>query len=159
MAVRTAAKKRDLGPKRDFYGYGPNPPDPKFPGNARIAVNINLNVEAGGEHNLLEGDNRSENALTDIGMPSYPGLRSPVVESVFDDGEPIGFRGVPAEEVAAGGRFSAGAFEFVDDPVESVGEGVDLVAEVALLAACSGSSDGAFGELVVAVDKRFQLRR
>ncbi len=85
MATRATAK-RDPGPKRDFYGYGPNPPDPKFPGKARIAVNINLNVEAGGEHNLLEGDNRSENALTDIGMPSYQGVRSPIVESVFEYG-------------------------------------------------------------------------
>ncbi len=84
--ARTTTKTRDLGPKRDFYGYGPNPPDPKFPGNARIAVNINLNVEAGGEHTLLEGDNHSENALTDIGMPAYPGVRSPVVESVFEYG-------------------------------------------------------------------------
>jgi allantoinase len=71
--TRSAAKSRaarpspgDLGPPRDFYGYGPNPPDPKWPGAARIAVNINLNVEAGGEHCLLEGDVRSEDALNDI---------------------------------------------------------------------------------------------
>jgi len=81
-----ASRRRNLGPARDFYGYGPNPPDPKWPGGARIAVNINLNVEAGGEHCLLEGDARSEDALNDIGLQSYQGARSPVVESVFEYG-------------------------------------------------------------------------
>ena len=46
--------------ERDFYGYGATPPDPRWPGGARIAININLNFEAGGEHCLLEGDSGSE---------------------------------------------------------------------------------------------------
>jgi peptidoglycan/xylan/chitin deacetylase (PgdA/CDA1 family) len=75
-----------VGPPRDFKGYGRNPPDPRWPGGARIAVNINLNFEAGGEHCLLEGDDRSEDALNDIGLPAYHGVRSPVVESVFEYG-------------------------------------------------------------------------
>src|ERR1700749_2049261 len=33
---------------RDLVGYGENPPDPRWPGGARIAVNFNLNVEGGG---------------------------------------------------------------------------------------------------------------
>src|SRR5579863_5016040 len=85
-AKSRGTKPRDLGPPRDFYGYGPNPPDPKWPGAARIAVNINLKVEAGGEHCLLEGDSRSEDALNDIGLLSYHGFRSPAVESVFEYG-------------------------------------------------------------------------
>ena len=68
------------GPPRDFKGYGRNPPDPHWPGGARIAVNINLNFEAGGEHCLLEGDDRSEDTLNDIGFPAYHGVRSPIVE-------------------------------------------------------------------------------
>jgi allantoinase len=88
----SAASPRDLGPARDFRGYGRDPPDPKWPGGARIAVNINLNVEAGGEHCLLEGDERSEDALNDIGLPSYAGVRSPVVESVFEYGPRSGCR-------------------------------------------------------------------
>ena len=75
-----------VGPPRDFKGYGRNPPDPRWPGGARIAVNINLNFEAGGEHCLLEGDDRSEDALNDIGLPAYHGVRSPVVKSVFEYG-------------------------------------------------------------------------
>lgn len=79
-----------LDTPRDFYGYGPNPPDPMWPGGARIAVNINLNVEAGGEHNLLEGDERSEDALTDIGLPSYANARNPAVETAFEYGPRVG---------------------------------------------------------------------
>ena len=45
-----ARRKADnFGPPRDFYGYGPNPPYADWPGDARIAVNFNLNFEAGGE--------------------------------------------------------------------------------------------------------------
>lgn len=77
-------------PARDFRGYGPNPPDPRWPGGARIAVNINLNIEAGGEHGLLEGDDRSEDMLTDAGHPSYPGIRSLAAESSFEYGPRVG---------------------------------------------------------------------
>src|SRR5438270_487794 len=75
---------------RDFIGYGADPPDPKWPGEARIAVNINLNFEGGGERSILEGDAASEGALNDIGQPSLPGLRSPLVESVFEYGSRVG---------------------------------------------------------------------
>jgi len=71
MQRRTSAKrrtKRGLGPARDFSGYGANPPHARWPGNARIAVNFNLNVEAGGEHSILEHDLHSEDLLTDIGF-------------------------------------------------------------------------------------------
>ena len=83
-------KTTDLGPPRDFYGYGPNPPPADWPGQARIAVNFNLNFEAGGERSLLEGDAQSENVLTDIGFPSYPGVRSPMVETAFEYGPRVG---------------------------------------------------------------------
>jgi peptidoglycan/xylan/chitin deacetylase (PgdA/CDA1 family) len=79
----------DMTP-RDFYGYGPNPPHPHWPGDARIAVNFNLNFEAGGERSLLEGDNQSEDMLNDIGFPAYFGVRSPIVETVFEYGPRVG---------------------------------------------------------------------
>ncbi|MBV9201386.1 MAG: hypothetical protein JO320_24170 [Alphaproteobacteria bacterium] len=75
---------------RDFIGYGPSPPDPQWPGGARIAVNINLNFEGGGERSLMEGDGVSEGVLNEIGMPSLPGVRSPIVESVFEYGSRVG---------------------------------------------------------------------
>jgi len=78
------------GPVRDFRGHGRNPPHAQWPGNARIAVNLNLNFEAGGERSLVEGDGTSENILTDTGFPAYPGQRSPIVESVFEYGPRAG---------------------------------------------------------------------
>ena len=75
---------------RDFIGYGAEPPDPQWPGGARIAVNINVNFEGGGERSMLEGDEVSEGALNDIGAPSLPGLRAPLVESVFEYGSRVG---------------------------------------------------------------------
>jgi peptidoglycan/xylan/chitin deacetylase (PgdA/CDA1 family) len=81
---------RGADPIRDFRGYGAQPPHAHWPGASRIAVNLNLNVEAGGEHSLLEGDTSSEDMLTDIGFPSYTQARSPMVESVFEYGPRVG---------------------------------------------------------------------
>ena len=36
-------------PARDFVGYGANPPDPKWPNGARIAINFVMNYEEGSE--------------------------------------------------------------------------------------------------------------
>ena len=52
-------------PARDFRGYGPNPPNPRWPRDARIGININLNFEAGGERSVLKGAGTSENILAD----------------------------------------------------------------------------------------------
>ena len=38
----------------------------------------------------MEGDGVSEGVLNDIGMPSLPGVRSPIVESVFEYGSRVG---------------------------------------------------------------------
>jgi len=75
---------------RDYVGYGANPPDPQWPGGAKIAVNINLNFEGGGERSVMDGDGVSEGMLNDIGFPSLSGLRSPMVESVFEYGSRVG---------------------------------------------------------------------
>ncbi len=77
-------------PARDFRGYGPTPPHARWPGNARIAVNFNLNFEAGGERSVVDGDAASESLLTDIGAPAYEGRRSPLVESAFEYGPRVG---------------------------------------------------------------------
>lgn len=76
--------------ERDFIGYGAEPPHALWPGGARIAVNINLNFEGGGEHSITDGDDASEGALNDIGQPALPGLRAPLVESVFEYGSRVG---------------------------------------------------------------------
>lgn len=71
---------------RDLEGYGATPPDPCWPGGACIAVNINLNIEGGGESTLANGDAVSEGMLNDIGVPEFSGRRVPLVESVFEYG-------------------------------------------------------------------------
>ncbi len=75
---------------RDFRGYGRTPPDPRWPGGARIAVNINLNFEAGGERSVAHGDEASESFLSDTGAPAYVGVRSPLTESNFEYGSRAG---------------------------------------------------------------------
>lgn len=94
---------------RDLAGYGRTPPDPQWPGGARIAVNICLNIECGGEANILHGDAASEGMLTDIGLPAVPGARSMLSESAFEYGPRRGAwrllrllreRGVPASILA-----------------------------------------------------------
>ncbi len=71
---------------RDLIGYGANPPDPQWPGGARLALQIALNYEAGGELNLLHGDASSEAMLTDTGFPEIAGQRSMLTESAFEYG-------------------------------------------------------------------------
>ena len=59
---------------RDFIGYGADPPDPQWPGEARIAVNINLNFEGGGEHSILDGDASLRSATANITKPLFAEL-------------------------------------------------------------------------------------
>jgi len=76
---------------RDLIGYGGHPPDPRWPGNARIAVSIVLNYEEGGEYCILHGDAHSEYVLTDVGGDPLPNARNLNVESNFEYGSRVGF--------------------------------------------------------------------
>ena len=40
---------------RDFVGYGANPPDPKWPNEAKITLNFFINFEEGSEAPLQDG--------------------------------------------------------------------------------------------------------
>jgi allantoinase len=71
---------------RDLIGYGRTPVDPQWPGKARVALQIALNYEGGGERNVLHGDDASEEVLTDIGVPAVAGERNMLSESVFEYG-------------------------------------------------------------------------
>lgn len=46
--------------RRDFQGHGSRPPDPRWPGESRLAVSIVVNVEEGAELSLADGDERNE---------------------------------------------------------------------------------------------------
>jgi hypothetical protein len=53
---------------RDIIGYGANPPNPNWPGGARIAVNFLLNFEEGSEPRIGDGDPASEWGLTEAAL-------------------------------------------------------------------------------------------
>lgn len=77
---------------RDLRGYGPNPPDPQWPGGARIAVQIVLNYEEGGENSIEHGDAASEAFLSEIiGAQPRVGQRHWNMESIYDYGARAGF--------------------------------------------------------------------
>lgn len=80
------------GPTRDFVGYGPDPPHPRWPDGARLAVNFVLNYEEGSEYAYGDGDGRSETTLTDAGMgPTGVEGRDLAAESFFEYGSRVGF--------------------------------------------------------------------
>lgn len=76
---------------RDLIGYGPTPPDPRWPGGARIAVQFVVNYEEGAENNLLNGDKGSEAFLSEmVGAASHP-ARAMAMESLYEYGSRAGF--------------------------------------------------------------------
>jgi OHCU decarboxylase len=84
-----------MNPKRyvrDMRGYGANPPDPKWPGGAYLAVQFVVNYEEGGENCVLHGDAASEAFLSEItGAQPWPGLRHWNMESIYEYGARAGF--------------------------------------------------------------------
>lgn len=75
---------------RDLIGYGPNPPQANWPGQARMAVQFVLNYEEGGESSILHGDPASEQFLSEIiGAAAYP-ARHLSMESIYEYGSRAG---------------------------------------------------------------------
>lgn len=101
---------------RDLIGYGRNPPDPQWPGRARVAVQFVLNYEEGGERSILHGDIESEAFLSDVlGAVPWPGQRHMNVESMYEYGSRVGFwrlwrlfkeRGLPVTVFAVAGALA-----------------------------------------------------
>ena len=76
--------------ERDFVGYGRHPPDPRWPGGAKLALNFVINVEEGGEPSMPDGAARSESALTELGpQPSDVRGRDLAAESMFEYGSRV----------------------------------------------------------------------
>ena len=77
---------------RNMAGYGANAPDPKWPNDAKVAVQFVLNYEEGGENCVLHGDAASEAFLSDIaGAAQWPGQRHWNMESIYEYGARAGF--------------------------------------------------------------------
>ena len=79
-------------PTRDLVGYGANPPDPKWPDGARIAVNFVMNYEEGSEPSVQDGEGYTETGLTESTSSSI-GLdgRDLAGEGMFEYGSRVGF--------------------------------------------------------------------
>ena len=77
---------------RDMVGYGEHPPDPKWPGGARLAINFVMNYEEGSEYSVPDGDGFSEGGLTEVAAAD-PGAqgRDLAAESMFEYGSRVGF--------------------------------------------------------------------
>ena len=97
---------------RDLIGYGAEPPQARWPGDARIAVQFVINYEEGGENCVLHGDPASEAFLSEIvGAAPFPGQRHLNMESLYEYGSRAGFwrlhrlftdRGLPYTAYAVG---------------------------------------------------------
>jgi putative urate catabolism protein len=82
---------------RDLVGYGRRPPDARWPGGARIALQFVLNYEEGGENCVLHGDAGSEQFLSEIvGAAAYP-ARHLSMESIYEYGSRVGVWRILAE--------------------------------------------------------------
>ena len=78
--------------KRDFVGYGRDTPDPRWPGQARIAVNFVLNVEEGSEPSMQDGEGYTETGLTEAqARAAIPRGRDLAAEGMFEYGSRAGF--------------------------------------------------------------------
>jgi len=77
---------------RDLIGYGAEAPDPKWPGGARLALQLVMNYEEGGERSILHGDDVAEAFLQEVvGMQPLKGVRNMQVESMYEYGTRVGF--------------------------------------------------------------------
>jgi len=121
---------------RDLVGYGPTPPPADWPGGARLALQIVLNYEEGGERSILHGDAESEAFLQEVvGAPPLPWVRNLQVESVYEYGSRVGLwrllrvfsdRGIPISVFAVAmalARHPAAARAIVDAGHEVVSHG------------------------------------
>lgn len=76
---------------RNMIGYGAQPPDPKWPNKARLALQIVVNYEEGAENCVLHGDPASETFLSEIiGAQAFRGKRHMSMESMYEYGSRAG---------------------------------------------------------------------
>ena len=75
---------------RDLGGYGRTPPDPRWPGKARVALQFVLNFEEGGENAVVHGDAGSEQFLSELFNPAAYPARHLSMESIYEYGSRVG---------------------------------------------------------------------
>jgi allantoinase len=75
---------------RDLIGYGARPPHARWPGGARIALQIVLNYEEGAENCVLHGDAASETFLSEVIGAQPFAMRHLSLESLYEYGSRAG---------------------------------------------------------------------
>ncbi|BED90917.1 chitin deacetylase [Pseudoalteromonas sp. MM1] len=75
---------------RDLIGYGSQVPHANWPNNARIAVQVVLNYEEGGENSVLHGDAAAETFLSEIVSAPHVEDRHISMESIYEYGSRAG---------------------------------------------------------------------
>ena len=81
---------RDARYPRDLRGHGRRPPHPRWPGNARVALQFVLNYEEGGENSVLHGDSGSEQFLSELFNPAAYPARHLSMEGIYEYGARVG---------------------------------------------------------------------
>jgi putative urate catabolism protein len=84
-------RKKSSAYPRDLAGYGATPPQARWPGGARIALQFVLNYEEGSENSVLHGDAASESFLSEmVAAQPVAGARHMSMESLFEYGSRAG---------------------------------------------------------------------
>ncbi|MCU4180316.1 allantoinase PuuE [Bosea sp. BH3] len=97
----------DYSTDRDFRGYGSNPPAVRWPNEARLAVNLVINVEEGGELSIGQGDEKNESIYEVV--EEIPGVRDLCMESHFEYGTRAGWRRIRQALKAHGAKGTVNA--------------------------------------------------
>jgi peptidoglycan/xylan/chitin deacetylase (PgdA/CDA1 family) len=83
------ADKSIAGPQRDFVGYGPTPPQVRWPNGALLALSFVVNYEEGAEYAKPFGDSRSE-GMTEVSYAMPEEYRDLGGESMYEYGSRSG---------------------------------------------------------------------
>lgn len=78
-----------MNTERDFLGYGNRYPDVRWPGGARVAVSVVLNIEEGAELTVSAGDERNEAVYETV--QRVGGTPDLCMESHFEYGSRAGY--------------------------------------------------------------------
>ena len=86
------SQSKTMSNERNLIGYGKKALKVKWPNNARLALQIVLNYEEGGENCVLYGDKNSETFLSEIiGAQPVNNDRNMNMESIYEYGSRRGF--------------------------------------------------------------------
>lgn len=75
---------------RDYVGYGGRPPARPWPGGARVAISVVINVEEGAERSVARGDTVDDRQGGWSEHATHPSARNLALESAFEYGSRAG---------------------------------------------------------------------